>query len=780
LAAAVAATVVALPAEAVAGPTLAVDLAAPRHAISPDIYGMNFADEALARELRLPVRRWGGNATTRYDFRTDTTNRGSDWYFENVPGSADPANLPAGSETNAFVEQDRRTGTSTILSVPLIGWIPKGRDSSCGFSIAKYGPQQGSDAQWRPDCGNGVKPDGTNVTGNDPHDTSVEAGAAYVTDWVNYLKQTYGTAANGGVRYYNLDNEADIWHATHRDVHPAGASYDEMYTKTVAIARAVKNADPSAQTLGPVGWGWNSLLFSGADQQTCSIQGGSCWSNPPDRAAHGGVDFAAWYLKRMRDYELSLGVPVRILDYFDNHWYPQGSGVAFGSGNDPTTNALRLRSTRNLWDPTYVDESWINTATQLIPRMKSLVAANYPGTKTAITEYNWGALDHINGALAQADVLGIFGREGLDLATLWAPPTASQPGAYAFRMFLNYDGQGGRVGSQSVRATSSDQEKLAIYATQTPGQPLKFVVINKTADELTSTITATGGAPGGASAQVYRYSAANLGGIVRGADLPISLPTTGTGFLLPGTFPANSITTLVVGGADTTPPTMTGPPTVSGINSTGFTVRWPAATDNVGVTGYRIQLGGDVSRNVDVGTVLSHTFTDLTPGGRYSVGVGARDAAGNWSAFLAQPVLIILPSPPPTSSPPTSGPPTSGPPTSGPPTSNPPTSGPPPTSGCVATYRVIGQWPGGFQAEVRVQNAGGTPFRAWTVTWTFANGQRVTQLWNGSWSQSGATVTVRNLTWNGAIPPGGSQTFGFLGSYSGSNPAPTPTCTATT
>ena len=94
------------------------------------------------------------------------------------------ANLPAGSEADGFVDQDRRTGTSSILTMPLIGWIPKARDFSCGFSIAKYGPQQGSDSQWRPDCGNGVKPDGSktpfeaNHTMNDEQIEWFRAGGA--------------------------------------------------------------------------------------------------------------------------------------------------------------------------------------------------------------------------------------------------------------------------------------------------------------------------------------------------------------------------------------------------------------------------------------------------------------------------------------------------------------------------------------------------------------------------------------------------------------------------
>src|SRR5215468_3500506 len=129
----------------------------------------------------------------------------------------------------------------------------------------------------------------------------------------------------------------------------------------------------------------------------------------------------------------------------------------------------------------------------LIPRMRTWVDQNYPGTKLAISEYNWGALDNINGALAQADVLGIFGREGLDLATLWAPPTTTQPGAFAFRMYRNYDGAGHGFGDTSVRATSADEAKLAVYASlRSADGALTLIVLNKTGQDLTSTINMTG------------------------------------------------------------------------------------------------------------------------------------------------------------------------------------------------------------------------------------------------------------------------------------------------
>ncbi|GIH14322.1 hypothetical protein Raf01_24940 [Rugosimonospora africana] len=129
---------------------------------------------------------------------------------------------------------------------------------------------------------------------------------------------------------------------------------------------------------------------------------------------------------------------------------------------------------------------------------------------------------------------------------------------------------------------------------------------------------------------------------------------------------------------------------------------------------------------------------------------------------------------PPTSAPPTSAPPTSAPPTSNPPTSNPPTS-PPPAGACTATYRTVNSWQGGFQGEVTVK-AGSSAINGWTVTWTLASGQGISQLWNGTLSTSGSAVTVKNVSYNGALGAGASTTFGFTGT--GSASTPTPTCTS--
>lgn len=523
----VASGAVAAPAAAATGPTLTVDESAGRHAISPDIYGMNYADAALAAELGLTTDRWGGNSTSRYNYQNNTYNTGSDWYFENIA---------AGQSLDSFVSADLAHGTNPVVTVPAIGWVAKDSPSShpfaCGFKVSKYGAQQSTDP-WDPDCGNGKRGDGSRITGNAPTDTSIAVTSSFAQSMVSHLVQAHGDAAHGGVRSYEIDNEPALWNSTHVDVHPNPLTYDELWQKSSATALAIKTADASATVDGPGDWGWCAYFYAPDDPGGCG--------DGPDRQAHGDLPLAAWYLQQFHSYEQSHGV--RLLDYFDEHFYPQESGVALSSAGDAATQALRLRSTRALWDPSYTDESWTTDLglgpVQLIPRMKQWVAQYYPGTKIAISEYNWGGLESMNGALAEADVLGIFGREGVDRAQLWSPPTSSQPGAFAFRMYRNYDGHGGRFGDVGVQASSSDQGQLAVYAAQRNSDgALTIMVVNKTGADLTSTLSVHNANAGAAS--VYTYSPANLGAIVPGAAGAF---TNGS---LSRSYPANSITLLVV------------------------------------------------------------------------------------------------------------------------------------------------------------------------------------------------------------------------------------------
>lgn len=543
--------------------TLVVDGAAGRKPISPYIYGLNFAKEAFAAEIDLPLRRWGGNATSRYNWQTGNTNHAADWFFHNNV-NYDPY-TGATQTADQWVAENKRTGAQSLITLPMIGYVAKNGDqATCAYKVSKYGPQDAVDSESGfPDCGNGLH-NGQPIN-NDPLDTSIAVDESFSAGWVTHLKNN--AATNGAVQFYALDNEPDIWFETHRDVAPIGWKYDEFRDRSIRYAAAVKAADPAAQLFGPVVNGWTYYWHGAYDGQRQD------WETPDDRNAHGGTPFLEWYLQQMHTYEETHGV--RLLDYLDVHFYPQ-NGVDQTLAGDAAKQTLRLRSTRALWDPAYVDESWIAQAgpdggiVKLIPRLRAWVDANYPGTKVALTEYNWGGLEAINGALAQAEILGIFGREGLDAAALWNYPTRKNnsgeeikydifetlPGAYAFRIYRNYDGQGAKFGDTSVQAVSSDRARLSIYAAQRSNDgSLTLVIINKTGGPLTANLSISNLSISN-QAEVYRYSQADLNAIQHLPDQPV----TGAGFI--ASYPANSITLVRIPMADGSP-TVTPTPTAS-------------------------------------------------------------------------------------------------------------------------------------------------------------------------------------------------------------------------
>jgi hypothetical protein len=563
------------PVEAQGGTAIQVDVAANRHPIDPRVYGVNWADAAELAALNVPLHRWGGNSTTRHNWKTNGDNRGSDWYFESIPGSG-----AQGAAFDDFVQLSRQNGAEPMVTIPLIGWVGRngpGGTKLASFSAAKYGAQQDCDWSWYPDACNGVLTNGSKVVGNDPNDANVASNAQYQKEWAQHLVTRWGLAASGGVRYYLYDNEPSLWHQTHRDVHPAGQTMAELRDLMIAYGTAIRQVDPGAVFAGPEEWGWSGYFLSGYDQKYGSETG--CWSCAPDRAANGGVDFMPWLLAQMRQHDESTGN--RLLHVFTLHYYPQGG--EFGSDTSASMQALRNRSTRSLWDPGYTDETWIGDEVRLIPRMKGWVSANYPGLETGITEYSWGADEHINGATAQADVLGIFGREGLSLATRWVVPAAGTPTFKAIQMYRNYDGAKSTFGDVSVKATVPDPDSLAAFAAERTGDgDVTVMVINKATSSALVNLGLANFASG-AAAQVWRLTSANA--IQRLADAGV------TGGAIGATLPAQSITLFVVPRATGLVPSLSiGDVSVnegqSGRTNATLSVRLSAASSQTVTVGY--------------------------------------------------------------------------------------------------------------------------------------------------------------------------------------------------
>lgn len=479
-----------------------VDMQAERRAINPEIYGINF-DDAHPTEstLNFPVQRWGGNNTTRYNWELDVANRASDWYFMNFPYDTDPA----GTMSDRFIDMVHAKQGKVLLTIPTIGWTPKSREVTWGFSQSKYGTQQSSPLEY-PDAGNGVlKSTGKEIANNDPRDTSIPVGVDFATRWIDHIAGRTGNL----VHYYALDNEPEIWHVTHRDVHPQAPTYDELWGFTEKYASAIKAKDSQAQIFGPTSWGWCAYFYSSAD---------NC-ADGPDRQAHGGQPFLEWYLQKAAAYKQSTGVS--LIHYLDIHYYSQEPSVP-GFDEGPAAAKRRFQALKALYDPNFVDDSWIQEPIRLIPRMKDIIAKTKPDTKLAITEYNFGNGNGITAGLAQAEALAIFGREGVDLATRFGTLRANTPLEDAFKLFLNYDGQGGQIRGSSVPTTSKITDAVGAYTIAGTDGKTYVLLFNK--DTALRSIDVAGAFHATNQAQVYRFDANNR------LALSGTLATTSEGF----------------------------------------------------------------------------------------------------------------------------------------------------------------------------------------------------------------------------------------------------------
>jgi hypothetical protein len=444
------------------------------HPIRPEIYGVAGWPKEKLIASGIPITRWGGNPSTRYNWMLNVDNGASDWFFKNrgrlIHKLEDTGYL-------AHIRGNQNFGATTYQTVPMIGWVAKD-DHSYGFSIKKYGKQKASEPSYS-DVGNGVKMDNTFIEGNDPRDTSVPAPPAFIGKAVAFVVKHAGAAGDRkpGVKYWVLDNEPMIWHATHRDVFPEPLGYDGLWDRTVRYAEAIKKADPTAKVAGFCSWGWTDLFYSAADA------GKDKYRTRPDFHKHGKMPLCEWFIKKCGEYR-KANKGKTLVDVLDVHWYPQaqvaGQGPYLGKGMDQKLNDLRLRTTRDLWDEKYEQESWIrsdaNSPVGLLPRVKKWIAKHNPGMELCLGEYDFGGSDNITGGLAVAEVFGILAREGVDLAFFWHTPAGTQE--LAWKLFRDYDGKGGRFGEQYLPA-SSDHRQLSLFAAKRKDGALTVAVVNK-------------------------------------------------------------------------------------------------------------------------------------------------------------------------------------------------------------------------------------------------------------------------------------------------------------
>jgi hypothetical protein len=471
-----------------------IDSTLDRRAISPMIYGTNGTRDLAAN--RQTLVRLGGNRWTAYNWENNASNAGSDWCFQN-DGLLSSSNAP-GEAVRATVAQAHAAGAAVLVTVPNVDHVAADKNGgsnppACSGDVRNSGANY-LDTRFRDNVADKPGPLSTSPNTGD--------GAVYQDEFVNWLKQ----AVPGADVSFSLDNEPDLWNHTHAPVHPGAVTYAELVERNARFASAIKSVWPDADVVGPVNygfWGFETL------------------QSAPDAAANG--HFLEYWLARMATAANTAGQ--RLVDHMDIHWYPEarGGGVRItGTETGAAVAAARVQAPRSLWDPSYVEDSWITQdlgygPIRLIPRMRDRVAAHYPGTGLAITEWNYGGGQHISGALATADALGVFGREGVAMACLWELNANEQFTYAGFRAFRNYDGAGGEFEDTSIRATTSDVGTATVYASvdSVDASQMVIVAINKSTSAKTASVKVRH-TSAFTTADVYRVTSAAATPVVAG------------------------------------------------------------------------------------------------------------------------------------------------------------------------------------------------------------------------------------------------------------------------
>jgi len=430
--------------------------------ISPYIYGAN--PEFTANE-NLAARRLGGNRLTGYNWENNASNAGNDWNHSSdnyLTWSAGITNEnQPGIVATTFHTKASEAGAYSLITLQMAGYVAKDKNGSVTEE------QTAPSSRWtKVEYAKGA-PFALSPNVNDT--------LVYMDEFVNFLVTTFGlgNTANG-VKGYSLDNEPALWQSTHPRIHPNKTTCKELMERSIALASAVKNVDSTAEIFGPALYGFNAYY---------SFQNASDWQAIKNRKGYRW--FIDYYLDSMKVAEQTYGR--RLLDVLDLHWYPEAIGdqrIIETSATTAADKSARLQAPRTLWDATYREKSWIATSYStylpLIPKIISSINTYYPGTKLAFTEFTYGGENDITGALALADVLGIFGKYGVYLATFWPTSSDSTYIRAAYRLYRNYDGEYSTFGDASLSANTSDSDSTSVYASvNTNTNKIHLITINK-------------------------------------------------------------------------------------------------------------------------------------------------------------------------------------------------------------------------------------------------------------------------------------------------------------
>ena len=461
-----------------------VDLGGERKAISPYIYGVNEYTSSNLKSVTVHNSRQGGNRYTGYNWETNWSNAGEDWKNSsdtNIGDLSDGTGYAARQFSKVCEEKDI---DYKLVTLQMAGYVSADKNGTVTKDEAAPSDRWNK-VEFRKNGTLSLEPD-------------LDDGTVYMDEYVNYLVKTLGDASTDtGIQAYSLDNEPVLWNDTHPLLHADEVTNSELVSKSIELAKVVKDIDPKAEVFGPAFWG----------MLPCIMIGDSDTSQDADwRAVQNQYDwYVDYYLQQMADAEKESGT--RLLDAFDVHYYAQ----------DCSTDDAILQAARSLYDPDYVENSWLQpyfgNYFPFLSHLQDSIDKYYPGTKLAVSEYNIANIaDEKNtgksvvSAIAEAEALGAFALNDVYFATYWGTLADCPYAASAINLYTNYDGEGEDFGDTLVSAETEDLSKAYAFASIDGSDESEVTLVlsnkDKTQSE-TATISLSGSSVQYQSAVVY-------------------------------------------------------------------------------------------------------------------------------------------------------------------------------------------------------------------------------------------------------------------------------------
>ncbi len=426
---------------------IVIDFTEETKEISPYIYGVNqYGNEDNLGEANFTAIRQGGNRLTAYNWETNASNAGSDWYHssdDNLSSSDEPADI-----VRTLSQEAEENGIMyKLTTLQMAGYVAA--DKSGQVSEENAAPSERfNEVRFRSD---GEFPDTPDLTD----------GVVYMDEYVNYIINMLGdSTSETGIQGYSLDNEPVLWSVTHSRIHPDPVTIEELCTKSAELAAVVKEIDPNAEIFGPALYGYTAYDHLADDDDSTE------WEDLKEANGYN------WFIDCYLDYmcQASEEAGVRLLDVLDIHYYSESASV---SAED------RVQSVRTLYEEGFSENSWIGQWCMhnlpLLPTIQESIDEYFPGTKIAISEYNFGGED-LSGTIAEAEALGCFADMGVYFATIWG---GNEYQFAAIRLYTNYDGKDSAFGYTLISTTTDDVSLSSAYAATDDDGLVTLMITNK-------------------------------------------------------------------------------------------------------------------------------------------------------------------------------------------------------------------------------------------------------------------------------------------------------------